>query len=69
MGIERKVIEDKINQAFEQLLLEYDNEKAKLLNTINLLQTENKKLKAIIGNLIKGNNPSKTDFHFHKVND
>ena len=69
MDIERKIIEDKINQAFDDLIVEYKEENIKLLKTINDLQIENKKLKNIILNLVKGNSPSKIDFHFHKIND
>ena len=68
MDIERKLIEDKINQAFDNLILEYKQENDKLLKTVADLQIQNKKLKNIIINLIKGNSPSKKDCHFHNVN-
>ena len=69
MDIEIKLIEDKINQAFDNLILEYKKENDKLLKTVADLQKQNKKLKNIVINLIKGNNPSKKDCHFHNVND
>ncbi len=69
MDIEIKLIEDKINQAFDTLMLGYKEENDKLLKTVVELQSQNQKLKKIIGNLIKGSYPSKKEYHFHKVSD
>ena len=69
MEQEIKIIEEKINKAFDDLLSQYVEENAELLKSVADLQKQNEKLKIIIRNLIKGKYPTKNDIHLHKAND
>ena len=69
MEQEIKIIEEKINKAFDDLISQYEEENAKLLKSVADLQKQNEKLKIIIRNLIKGKYPTKKDIHLHKAND
>ena len=65
----QKIIENKINQAFDKLLSIYEEEMERLAKRLSDLEIENQKLKLIISNLRLGKSVSKKDFHLHKINE
>ena len=70
MNIEsQKIIENKINQALDNLLLIYEQERERLSKRVSELEIENEKLKLIIKDLRLGKMVSRKDFHLHKINE
>ncbi|MBQ9782781.1 MAG: hypothetical protein IJW26_06360 [Clostridia bacterium] len=70
MNIEsQKIIENKINQALDNLLLIYEQERERLSKRVSELEIENEKLKLIINDLRLGKMVSRKDFHLHKINE
>ncbi len=66
---EKFTIESNINQAFDRLLEEYEEERIILLNKIAELEVKNEKLKRLVDKLSAGKPISRNGYTLYKVRD